>query len=56
MILKEKIWAGQTEYTDAANFLRANPFQLVVSGDNHQSFIVDSKVMKKWLFNNGALM
>lgn len=56
MILKEKIWEGQEDYTDAANFLRSNPFQLIVSGDNHQSFWVNSKIMKKHLFNNGALL
>lgn len=56
MILKEKIWEAQTDYADAANFLRSNSFQLIVSGDNHQSFWVDSKVQKKCLFNNGALL
>lgn len=56
MILQEKIWSGQEEYSDAVSFLRSNKFHLVVSGDNHQPFIVDSKVMKKHLFNCGALM
>lgn len=56
MILKEKIWERQEDYTDAANFLRSNLFQLIVSGDNHQSFWVSSNVMKKSLFNNGALL
>mgnify|MGYP003394041197 CR=1 FL=1 len=56
MILQEKIWSGQTEYSDAANFLRTNPFQLVVSGDNHQGFICDQKITGKQLFNCGALL
>ena len=56
MILQEKIWAGQTEYTDASNFLRTNAFQLVVSGDNHQGFICNQKTTGKHLFNCGSLM
>ncbi len=56
MILQDKLWTGQEEYTDASNFLRTNVFKLIVSGDNHQSFIVNSKITGKYLFNCGALL
>ncbi len=56
MILQDKLWEGQTEYSDASNFLRTNNFDVVVSGDNHQGFIHHSKTLDRTLFNCGALM
>jgi len=49
-----KIWEGQTEYTSAKNLLKTNDYQLIVSGDNHQSFIVEYQ--SKILINCGSLM
>jgi len=56
MIIQDKLWEGQTEFTPSLNFLRANKFDLICSGDNHQGFISDSKVLKKQLFNCGSLL
>jgi len=54
MIVEEKIWEGQVEYTWANTILRQTKFDLIVSGDNHQSFIVESK--NRLLVNCGSLM
>ncbi len=56
MMIQDKLWEGQEEYTQAGSFLRANAFNVILSGDNHQGFIVDSKLQKKHLFNPGSLM
>lgn len=56
MMIQDKLWEGQAEYTQAGSFLRSNKFQLIVSGDNHQSFVVDTKLLKKQLFNCGSLL
>jgi len=56
MIIQDKLWEGQTECTPSLNFLRTNKFDLIVSGDNHQGFITDSKVLKKQLCNCGSLL
>lgn len=55
MIVKEKIWFGQTEYEYAGAFLKNNKFDLIVSGDNHQYLIANDK-HKRWLFNCGSMM
>ena len=53
-IVNDKLWAGQTEYVQGFDFVKANKFPLIVSGDNHQSFIIDLK--SKRLFNCGSLL
>jgi DNA repair exonuclease SbcCD nuclease subunit len=56
MIVKDKtLWPGQKDYTKAAGFMRKHKdFDLVVSGDNHQSF--DFKDRNRWLINCGSMM
>lgn len=54
MFVHEKIWPGQEDYTRANIFLRKSSWDLIVSGDNHQSFTSDS--CGRWLINCGSLM
>ena len=55
MIAMDKLWPGQDSYEIAGTFLRKHKnFDLVVSGDNHQSFHYKHK--GKWLINCGSLM
>jgi len=55
MIIKnEKIWEGQGDATLGNILLRNNRFDLIVSGDNHQSFTISTG--KKHLVNCGSLM
>ena len=55
MIVKEKIWFGQTEYEYAGTFLKNNKFDLIVSGDNH-GYLIANEQHKRWLFNCGSMM
>jgi len=50
---KEKLWEGQTDYT-LADSLLGKGFDLIVSGDNHRGFIIDSH--KGTLINCGSVM
>lgn len=54
MIVQEKIWAGQTDAESSNLFLRNNKFGLIISGDNHQSFIQSHK--GRYLINCGSMM
>ena len=54
MIIEEKIWEGQTDYTWANVLLRITKFDLVISGDNHKGFIIPYK--NRLLVNCGSLM
>ena len=54
MIVEEKLWEGQVEYEWANTILRRTKFDLIVSGDNHQSFFVEHK--GRHLINCGSLM
>jgi len=55
MIIKDKkIWEKQTEFDKADSLLSKHKFDLIVSGDNHQSFI--QKDGEKILVNCGSLM
>ncbi|NOR27649.1 MAG: hypothetical protein GQ540_03860 [Lutibacter sp.] len=54
MVIKDKLWKQQEEYENASIFLRKNKFDVIVSGDNHQSF--DHHYGNKHLFNLGSLM
>lgn len=56
MVIQNKLWASQTEYVQGFNFVKANKFPLIISGDNHQSFIINLKSAKKYLFNCGSLL
>lgn len=57
MIVKnEKAWETQTkeQYTKALDMLKNTKFDLIVSGDNHQSFLCKSG--NRYLINCGSLM
>ena len=54
MIVMDKLWDQQEDYQVAGSFLRRYNFNLIVSGDNHQTFYYGSK--GKWLINAGTLM
>ena len=54
MIVDEKIWEEQKEFDWGTAFLRRNKFDIIVSGDNHKSFIIESPTKK--LFNCGSLL
>lgn len=55
MLLNKKIWSTQTEFENARSFLRQHKYDLIVSGDNHQSF-ENHTTDNRWLFNCGAMM
>lgn len=38
MVIQNKLWNDQQEYITGGALLKNNPFDLIVSGDNHQSF------------------
>lgn len=54
MIVADKLWAGQEDYEVAGTFLRRYGYDLVVSGDNHTSFLHRWK--DRILINCGSLM
>ena len=54
MVIDEPLWEDQVA-DKAGKILRLNPqFDLIVTGDNHTTFIYDRK--GKWLVNPGSLM
>lgn len=55
MIIEEKLWSAQEIYEPSNLFLRQNNFDLIVSGDNHHSFMCQTPG-KRFLINNGAMM
>ena len=54
MIIDEKIWEGQENAAYSKAFLRKNPFDLIVSGDNHKFFT--ETIKDRHLVNCGSLM
>ena len=55
MIIEDKpLWPGQENYFTAKSFLKKYPYDLVVSGDNHNGFI--SEYRNRTLINCGSLM
>jgi len=54
MIIKEKLWEGQEEYTKSSILLRQHDFDLIISGDNHNHFI--DQFRNQYLFNLGSMM
>jgi len=50
----KKLWPGQTDFTTAKHLLRSTKFDLIVSGDNHKSFMWEYE--DKHLVNCGSLM
>lgn len=54
MLINKKIWHDQSEFEYAGLFLRDHKYNLIVSGDNHQSF--ETSINGKYLFNCGTMM
>ena len=54
MIIDEKLWDGQEEYTLASRLLREHKYNLIISGDNHSFFTQEHR--GKVLINCGSLM
>ena len=54
MVIESKLWDKQESYDVAGSLLRRNKFDLIVSGDNHQSFHYERD--GKMLINCGSLM
>ena len=53
MIVEEKLWNAQEDYEHASHFLRKYKYDLIVSGDNHKSFISGSD---RFLINCGSML
>lgn len=69
MVIKDKLWEAQKEYSLGNALLKRTEFELIVSGDNHESFHFEANNQsprswesvqewkwKKWLINCGSLM
>ncbi len=53
VIDNKKLWDGMKEFALAKHLLKKNPFALIVTGDNHKSFV--TKYGIRWLVNCGSL-
>lgn len=55
MIVDEKLWHDQEDYEHGSSIINEHPeYQLIVSGDNHQTFM--AHVRKRRLINPGSIM
>lgn len=54
MIVDDKLWAAQENFTWANHMLLSHKFDLIISGDNHKQFFVNKG--KKNLLNLGTMM
>lgn len=54
LVSKSKLWKKQENFISAKNLLKRNSYDIIISGDNHQSFI--EKYKDKILINPGSLM
>lgn len=55
MIIKnDKLWTAQEDFTYAKTLLKENDFDIILSGDNHNSF--EEKYYNKELLNCGSLL
>ena len=52
MISNKDFWNGHVDYTSASKFLGDNEFDFIISGDNHNAFLVDHG--NKILINCGS--
>jgi len=55
VIGEDKLWEGQTEYEKGDLLLKRTKFDLIVTGDNHKSFMHHTKD-GRYLINCGSLM
>lgn len=58
MVVREKLWHDQTDFTYGVQLLRSTPYDLIVTGDNHKFFTetVPGKDGPRHLINCGSLM
>ena len=58
MVINKKLWEGQTDYQFGAPLLENHPFDLIVTGDNHQHlfFVNTEGNHNRFLINCGSLM
>lgn len=54
MVIKDKLWFDQEDYVTAGSLLKNNDFDLICSGDNHQTFTELHK--GKRLVNVGSML
>lgn len=54
IIAEKKLWFKQEEYTKSSSLLRKHKFDLIVSGDNHNTF--QDIYRNRYLVNAGSLM
>jgi DNA repair exonuclease SbcCD nuclease subunit len=54
MVINEKLWEAQKEFDWANNLMRKHRYDLIVAGDNHKGFTVETP--KRSLVNCGALL
>jgi len=54
MVIQKKLWLGQTDFVYAGDLLKKTSFDLIVTGDNHQSFVEEYN--GRYLVNCGSLM
>lgn len=54
MIVDDKLWESQEDFTWANHILMKYKFDLIVSGDNHKQFT--AHIGNKWLLNMGSMM
>lgn len=56
MVIQEKLWPGQIADKSPAILRKYNQFDLIVTGDNHQSFFDMNGKEKRFLVNPGSMM
>lgn len=54
MIVDKKLWEGQEGFDYAYDFLDKNKFNLIISGDNHNYFVIEGS--GRFLINCGSMM
>lgn len=54
IIRDEKLWEGQEDFTYGNHLLRTTKFDLIVSGDNHETFSISNE--NRMLINPGSIM
>ena len=55
VIKKKKLWTDQTDFIKSNTLLNNTGYDIIVSGDNHQGFMIKNK-SGQLLFNCGSLM
>jgi DNA repair exonuclease SbcCD nuclease subunit len=56
MVVDKKLWASQENFEYGKSLLDQTDFDIIVSGDNHQHFVIEQKKKHKILFNCGSML